>query len=93
MFDFTKAVGKGSRAQVEGFIMRMMSSTSCLEISEKQQRGWKVPGWGLAVGADGAGELERRERMVLTFVLKKVRKLLHCFSVVLVWWRVCGLRR
>lgn len=47
--DFTKAVGKGSRAQVDDFNFLMMSSTSRCEISEKQQKGWKVPGCGSTV--------------------------------------------
>lgn len=94
MLDFTRAVGKGSNAQVDGFIFLMMSSTSRCVISEKQQRGWEVPDGGLTAGAGKAGEeLERRERMVSTLVLKKAIQLLHCSSVVPVYERVCGLRR
>ncbi len=40
--DFTKAVGNGSRAQVDGFIFLIMLSTPHCEASEKQQRGWGV---------------------------------------------------
>ena len=36
MFAFTRAVGKGLRAQVEGFILLMMSSPSYCETSGKQ---------------------------------------------------------
>ena len=36
MFVFTRAVGKGLRAQVAGFIVLMMSSTSCCKTSGKQ---------------------------------------------------------
>ena len=36
---FTRAVGKGSRAQVEGFIPLMMFCTSSGVISGKEQRG------------------------------------------------------
>ena len=90
MFDFTRAVGRGSRAQVDGFILQTMSSTSCSETSGKEQRGWKIPGCGSAVGTDRVWELERSERMVSTFVLKKVMKLLHCSSVTSVCEWVCG---
>lgn len=43
--NYNKAVGKGSRASVDGFIFLIMFSTSCCEMSEKQQRGWEIPGW------------------------------------------------
>lgn len=70
--DFTKAVGRGSRVQVDGFIFLMMSSASRCVMEEKQQRGWAIPGCGSAVGTGRAAELERRERMLSTFSLKKV---------------------
>lgn len=69
--DFTKDVGKGSMAQVDGFIFLIMFSTSCCEMSEKQQRGWEIPGCGLTVGTGITGELDRRERMLSSFFLKK----------------------
>ncbi len=37
MLDFTKAVGKGSRVQVDGFIFLILSSTSCCEMSENSR--------------------------------------------------------
>ncbi len=80
-FDFTKDVGKGSRAQVDGFIFLIMFSTSCCEIYEKRHRGWEIPGCGSTVGTDRTGELERTERKLSTFFLKKVIKLLHLSSV------------
>lgn len=72
--DFIKAVGKGSRAQVDmdDFIFLKMSSTSQCKISEKQQNGWKVPGCGSTVRTSKSEELDRREWMVSTFCLKKV---------------------
>ena len=39
MLDFMRAVGKGSRAQVEGFILMMIPSTSHCVVAEKQLRG------------------------------------------------------
>ena len=78
---FTRAVGKGSRAQVDGFIFLMMSSTSCCEMTKKQLRGWEIPGCGSAVGTGSVEKLDSRERMVSTFFLKKVMKLLHLSSV------------
>ncbi len=71
--DFTKAVGKGSRVQVDGFIFLILSSTSCCEMSEKQQRGWGVSGCKSAVKTGRAEELDRKERMLSTFFLKNTK--------------------
>lgn len=92
MFDLTRAVGTGSRAQVEDFIVLMVTSTSRCVMLEKQQIGWEIPGCGMAVGAGGVEGLVRWDRMVSTLVLKKVMKLLHCSSVISVCVGVCGLR-
>ncbi len=59
IFYFTKDVGKGSRAQVDGFTFLIMFSTPCCEMSEKRHRGWEIPGCGLTVGTDRKGDLER----------------------------------
>lgn len=59
MFDLTRVVGKGSRAQVEDFILLMVSSTSRCVMLEKQQRGWETAGCGMAVGAGGVEGLVR----------------------------------
>ena len=58
-FDLSMAVGKGSRAQVVGFMFLMIASTSCCVVVEKQHRGWAHPSCGSSVGRGGAGELER----------------------------------
>ena len=55
---FTRAVGKGSRAQVEGFIPLMMFCTSSGVISGKEQRGDVISVWGLAAGTDGGRNRE-----------------------------------
>lgn len=81
MCNLTRAVGKGSRVHVEGFIRLMVSSTSCCVVGEKQQRGWVAPDCGMAVGADEVGGPEREERIVSTLVLKKTMKSLHCSAV------------
>ena len=57
MFSFIWDVGKGSRAQVEGFIFLMISSTSCCVVVEKQQRGREIDGRG----PGEAGSVERVE--------------------------------
>ena len=90
---FIKAEGNGSGAQVEGFIFLMISSTSRCVMSMKQQRGWAIPGWGLTVGIGVAEGVERRARMLSTFVLKKEMNLLHCSCVVSNFRGVWGLRR
>jgi len=64
-------VGKESRAQVDGFIFLMMSSTSRCEMAKKQQSGWEIPGCGLAVGTGSVEELDIMERMVSISFLKK----------------------
>ncbi len=89
IFDFTKDVGKGSRAQVDGFIFLTMFSTSCCEMSEKRHRGCEIPGCGSTVGTDRTGELEKTERKLSTFFLKKSDKVvtpLLCNS-----WMTMGL--
>lgn len=93
MLAFTRAVGKGSRAQVEGFILLMMSSTSRCETSGKQLRGWEISKCEQAVRAGRVKEPERTERIESILVLKKAMKLSQCSSVVSVSEGVCGLRR
>ncbi len=68
MLDFTKAVGKGSRVQVDGFIFLILSSTSCCEMSEKQQRGWGVSGCKSAVKTGRAEELDRKVNFFCTTI-------------------------
>ena len=58
-WDFIRAVGKGSRAQVVGFILLMMFSASCCVMELKQHRGWAGPKCGSTVGAGEVGELFR----------------------------------
>ena len=93
MFGFTRAVGKGSRAQVEGFILPMMSSVYCCETSGKQGRSWEIPDCGSRVRIGRVERQPDRKLMVSTLELKKAMKLLHCSSVVSMCWAVCGLRR
>ena len=89
MWSLISVVGKGSRAQVEGFILVMIPSTSLCVVVEKQQRGQEITGRrGGETG--GVTELESWERMVSTLVLKKVRKLLHFSSVNSVFVGRCG---
>ena len=57
-FDLTMAVGRGSRAQVVGFILLMMASRSCWVMLEKLLRGWAHPGCGYS---GGTGEMEELE--------------------------------
>ena len=91
--NLTRAVGRGSREQVEGFICRMMSSVCCRVMGVKQERGWDGPDCWLAVRGGEEGVSEREERIVSTFALKYDRKLLH-FSVVIDWFMVVfGLRK
>ena len=89
----TRAVGKGSRVQVEGFIRPMVSSTSCCVVGEKQRSGWGATSCRSTAEAVGIGGPEREERMVSTFVLKNVRKSLHCSGVVALFVGVCGFRK
>lgn len=87
---FTRTVGRGSRAQVDGFIDLIMFSTSCCVVSEKQQKGWAAPDCGWAVESV---ELEKRDLMESTFFLKKVTKLSHRSSEASERGSACGLRR
>ena len=68
-FDFSSAVGKGSRSQVVGFILPMIFSTSCCVTCSKEHRGWAHPWLVLSEGAGRGRGLERLDRMVLTFPL------------------------
>ena len=83
IFVFTRAVGKGSRTQIEGVILLMMSSTSCCETSGKQWRGWEFADCGSTVRI---GKVERQPDrtawMKSILELKKAMKLLQCSSVV-----------
>ena len=82
MFVFTRAVGKGLRAQVEGFILLMMSSTSCCETSGKQWRGWEIPDCGSTFRIGRAErQPDRTAQMVSILELKKAMNLLQCSSV------------
>ena len=80
MLSFIRAVGTGSRAQVEGFILLMIPSTSRCVVMDKQLRGWEIASGG-AGGTGGVVVLESWERMASTLFVKKVMKLLHCSSV------------
>ena len=93
MWDFSRAVGKGSRGQVDGFILLMMLSTSRCVVVVKQQRGWEITGCGAKVGVGGVEEGEKPERMFRTLDLKASRMLLHRSSVVSLRVGVWGLRR
>ncbi len=73
-FDFTEDVGKGSRAQVNGFIFLIMFSTSCCGMSENGIEVEKIPGCGSTVGTNRTGELERTERKSSTFFPEKSDK-------------------
>ena len=82
MFVFTRAVGKGSRAQVKGFILLMMSSTSCCETSGKQWTAWENPECGLTVRI---GRVERRPNRIpwmesILELKKAMNKYLKCFD-------------
>ena len=93
MWVLTRAVGKGSREQVEGFILAMRASTSRWEVLTQQRRGWGIPGCGEEDQAGGVGEWESAERMFETFDLKASRKRLHVSSVMSLWVGGCGFRR
>lgn len=56
--DFTRAMSKGSRALVVGFILLMISSTMCCVMVEKQHRGLLTPGSGSTIQTAEAGELQ-----------------------------------
>ena len=50
MLAFSSAEGKGSRAQVDGFIFLITSSTSPCVMLKKEQRGWTFSDCGSTVG-------------------------------------------
>jgi len=75
VFAFTRAVGKWSRAQVVGFILLMIFSTSCLAISGKHFRGWEIASCECTVGVGCVEDLGKEEWIESIFVLKK------CFYV------------
>lgn len=61
VFTFTRTVGKGSRAQVVGFILLIIVSTSCCEISGKRCRGSKITGCKWIVRVDSGEDSEKVE--------------------------------
>ena len=69
---FTREVGRGSRAQVEGFIFLMMFCTSSDETTGKQFRGCEMA--YVYGGTVWVGGLERAERIFSIFDLKKSMK-------------------
>ena len=93
MLAFSRAVGKGSSAQVDGFIFLMTSSTSSFVMLEKEQRVWTESIGGSAVGRGRAVVVERCERMLFTFCLKKLMCMLHLSVVTSDWDGKRGLRR
>ena len=93
MLAFSRAEGKGSKAQVDGLIFLMMFSTSSCVALEKEQTGWPLSNGGLAVARGRTALAESCERMFLTFCLKKVMCMLHLSSVVSEGESEGGLRR
>lgn len=89
MCDLSRAVGIGSRVQVQDFIFLRISST-WLSRTSARCRGDRTLADKVLV-ADG--ELDIRERMLLTLDLKKSMKLLHCSSVASVEEDGSGFRR
>ena len=75
MFAFTRAVGKGSMAQVEDFLFLKRPSTSCCETSGKQLRGWEISNCEWVVGTDRVEVPEMTERIQSIFVLKARKRL------------------
>ncbi len=67
IFAFTKAVGKGSRAQEEDPIPLIVSSTSSRVISGKQQSSLETPDCRSAVGTDEEEGTEKEERILPMF--------------------------
>ena len=89
----SRAERKGSSAQVDGFNFLMTASTSSCVTLEKELRGWTVSDSGSTVWWGETAVVERCERMLLTFCLKKVMCMLHLSSVASEWQGEGGLRR
>ena len=53
MLAFSRAEGKGSRAQGDGLIFPITSSTSPCVMLKKEQRGWTFSDCGSTVGGGG----------------------------------------
>ena len=89
IFDLIKAVGRGSSEHVEGLMLCMRVSTCLCVVRMKCDKvGAEVRGMN---GMTLLGV--RLERMVVIFVVKESRNLLHWSSVLLFCLRVSGLRR
>lgn len=84
---------KGSKAQVGGFIIQIMSSTSRCDTSEKELRSLEISNCVSAGGAGKDRRPERVERIFSIFILKMSMKLLQCSSIIPVRGEVWGLRR
>ena len=69
VFVFSRADGKGSRAQVVGFVFLIICSTSSCVTSEKEQRGWTISDGGSMVVRGRTAVAERCERILSTFCL------------------------
>lgn len=78
---FTREVGRGSKAQEEGFIFLVMFCTSSEETLGKPFRGWEMRYVGGTVWVEGP---ERAERMRAIFDVKK--SMICCNSVVPISW-------
>ena len=93
MCDLSRAVGMGSRAHVQGFILLRTFSMWLCCTSVKYGMGCTLTGRLLAAGGDRGEELVIRVRMLLTLDLKKSIKQLHCSSVASVEEEDCGFSR
>ena len=82
MYDLSRAVGMGSRTQVQCFL-RIFSMWLCL-MPVKWRRDGKLPDRGSMTGGDSEEELDIREQMLLT---------LACSSVASIGEDDCGFRR
>ena len=92
MYDLSRAVGMGSRAQVQGFIFLRISSMWLCLTPIKWSRDGELPDSGSMIVGGREKELDIREWMLLTLALKKSMKLLHCSTVASVA-DDCGFRR